>query len=86
MRIYEMLEGLRPKSKKVSLPESPKDHVILNYGFALEPFLYSREAALSKAGPRDVVLSIDDALEKFGRDQYLGPDLHKLNFLVRNNR
>ena len=82
MHIYELFEGR--KRKLTPMPEGPKDHIILRYGFALEPFLYSQEQAMSMAGDRDRVMSIYDALAEFGNDRYLGPDLHKLRSLVKS--
>lgn len=80
MRICEITNGITEarKTKKDLAPQGPKDHVIIRNGFALEPFLYSREQAQNMAGSRDVVLPIKQAVDVYGKDPYIGWDLVKM--------
>lgn len=74
MRIQELFETKRSK-KSI---EVTRDHVIIRFGYALEPFLYSKEEAHKLANDKDVVLPIRQALYTYARDPHIARDLAKM--------
>lgn len=74
MRIQELFETKRSK-KSI---EVTRDYVIIRFGYALEPFLYTKDEAYKLAYDKDVVLPIRQALYTYSRDPHIARDLAKM--------